>query len=95
MNTTLCVMLSQIVNAAKKSTKAKLISLGDKLYNLRDLSQATPTGWSEERVQGYFEWAGQVVKSGMLGVNAELEAKLEEVLKPRGVSLYSTQSKSE
>lgn len=79
----------QVVNAPKKSHKARLISQADKLYNLRDLMQSTPEGWSEARVQEYFEWAGRVVR-GMLGASPELEAGLEEVLKTRGVSLYTS-----
>ena len=50
----------QVLNAPKKSHKAKLISLGDKLYNLRDLTRTTPDGWTENRVQEYFEWSSQV-----------------------------------
>ena len=41
----------QIVNAPKKSPKAKLVKLADKLYNLRDLSRETPRGWSDERAE--------------------------------------------
>ena len=47
-------------NAPKKSHKARLVSLGDKLYNLRDLARITPEGWTESRVQEYFEWSAQV-----------------------------------
>ena len=50
----------QVLNAPKKNHKAKLISLGDKLYNLRDLTRTTPDGWTENRVQEYFEWSSQV-----------------------------------
>ena len=52
--------IPQVLNAPKKSYKAKLISLGDKLYNLRDLTHTTPEGWTENRVQEYFEWSSQV-----------------------------------
>jgi len=44
-------LLNQIVNAPKKSHKAKLVKIADKLYNLRDLEKETPIGWSEERAQ--------------------------------------------
>lgn len=77
----------QIVNAPKKSHKARLVSYADKLYNLRDLNETTPVGWSKERVQEYFEWSAKVIR-GMLGANKQLEAKLEHVLKTRGVSLH-------
>jgi guanosine-3',5'-bis(diphosphate) 3'-pyrophosphohydrolase len=50
----------QVVNAPHKSRKAKLIKLADKLYNLRDLSKTTPQGWTEQRVQEYYEWAAKV-----------------------------------
>ena len=32
----------QVVTAPKKSHRAKLVKLADKLYNLRDLLRATP-----------------------------------------------------
>ena len=44
-------LLNQIVNAPKKSHKAKLVKIADKLYNLRDLEKETPIRWSEERAQ--------------------------------------------
>ena len=72
----------------KKSPKARLVSYADKLYNLRDLQHSTPEGWEEERVQGYFEWSGKVIRN-MLGANDKLEAQLEKVLNSRGVTLYS------
>ena len=80
----------QVETAPKKSKEAKLVKLGDKLYNLRDLQRATPTEWSEERVQEYYEWAGEVV-SGLLGTNAKLEEELEKILSSRGVSLKTEQ----
>lgn len=45
----------QIENAPKKSHKAKLVILADKLHNLRDLQKATPTSWSQDRVKEYFK----------------------------------------
>lgn len=39
------------------------MKLADKLYNLRDLQRCTPEGWSEQRVQEYYEWAGQVINT--------------------------------
>ena len=81
-------MSVQIVNAPKKSHKARLVSYGDKLYNLRDLSETTPLGWSKERVSEYFEWSAKVIQ-GMRGANKALEDKLEEVLTAQGISLNS------
>ena len=77
----------QIENAHKKSPRARLVSYGDKLYNLRDLIRTVPDGWSEERVQEYFEWSGAVIRN-MRGANDKLEAALEQVLQTRGVTLY-------
>lgn len=54
---------SQVINAPRKSKQAKLIKLADKLYNLRDLSRATPQGWTESRVQEYYQWGAQVKDS--------------------------------
>ena len=76
----------QVETAPKKSKEAKLVKLADKLYNLRDLERQTPKGWSEDRVQEYFKWAGEVV-SGVLGTNDQLEGQLEKILSSRGVSL--------
>lgn len=45
----------QVQNASKKSYKAKLINLADKLYNLRDLQRTIPVAWSQERVKEYFK----------------------------------------
>lgn len=37
----------QIEHASKVSHEAKLVKLADKLYNLRDLQQTIPDGWTE------------------------------------------------
>ncbi|KAL5469403.1 hypothetical protein EMCRGX_G030655 [Ephydatia muelleri] len=75
----------QIEHAAHTSGKAKLVKLADKLDNLRDLTQATPVGWSEQRVQEYFEWSAKVTK-GLMGTNQAMEDAIEQVLNTRGVS---------
>ncbi|XP_071941359.1 guanosine-3',5'-bis(diphosphate) 3'-pyrophosphohydrolase MESH1-like [Antedon mediterranea] len=74
----------QIENASKKSRKAKLVKLADKLYNLRDLERCTPVGWTRERVDDYFVWAGRVV-DGLRGTNLQLEDELDKLLVKRGV----------
>ncbi len=50
----------QVVNAASKSAKAKLIALADKLHNARDVAKAPPVGWSQDRVDVYFAWSEKV-----------------------------------
>ena len=79
--------MNQIKNAPKKSPKAKLVKLADKLYNLRDLVTQVPEGWGEERVQEYFFWSAHVIK-GLLGSNEMLEKALAKVLQERKIDLY-------
>ncbi|XP_059534169.1 guanosine-3',5'-bis(diphosphate) 3'-pyrophosphohydrolase MESH1 isoform X1 [Myotis daubentonii] len=43
-------------------------------------------GWSEHRVQEYFEWAAQVVK-GLQGTSRPLEEALQQLFKERGLAL--------
>lgn len=76
----------QVVLAPKKSHRAKLVKLADKLYNLRDLHRCTPQGWTKERAQQYFVWSSYVVH-GLKGTNKNLEAKLDEILSTRGVKV--------
>jgi guanosine-3',5'-bis(diphosphate) 3'-pyrophosphohydrolase len=78
--------LHQIARAPFVSFEAKLVKLGDKLHNLRDLLRTTPEGWTEQRVLAYFHWAAQVVQ-GILGTNAALEEQIRQVLAVRGVIL--------
>jgi guanosine-3',5'-bis(diphosphate) 3'-pyrophosphohydrolase len=51
----------QIEHAAVASPEAKLIKLGDKIANLRDLAQFPPADWPVERKRDYFAWAKAVV----------------------------------
>ncbi|KAM5292909.1 guanosine-3',5'-bis(diphosphate) 3'-pyrophosphohydrolase MESH1 isoform 2-T2 [Ctenodactylus gundi] len=76
----------QVEQASHSSPGAKLVKLADKLYNLRDLNRCTPEGWSEHRVQEYFEWAAQVVK-GLQGTNQQLEDALQQIFTERGLRL--------
>ncbi|XP_041435982.1 guanosine-3',5'-bis(diphosphate) 3'-pyrophosphohydrolase MESH1-like isoform X3 [Xenopus laevis] len=76
----------QIAHAPHCSHKAKLVKLADKLYNLRDLKRCTPEGWSEERVQEYFQWASEVVR-GLRGTNSILEAKLDHLFIDQGIAV--------
>lgn len=69
----------QIENAPNISIEAKLVKLADKLYNLQDLLETTPIGWSEKRVEEYAEWSAQVI-SGLDGTNKAIENRLEQTL---------------
>ncbi|KAL3277131.1 hypothetical protein HHI36_012485 [Cryptolaemus montrouzieri] len=72
----------QIIHAPGCSREAKLVKLADKLYNLRDLERSTPMGWSDLRVQEYFEWSKKVVE-GLRGTNSALEAELDKLFAKR------------
>lgn len=74
----------QIEHAPGTSYEAKLVKLADKLYNLRDLERSTPSGWSEQRVEEYFEWSKKVV-DGLRGTNAALENNLDIIFKRRNI----------
>ncbi|EDW83097.1 uncharacterized protein Dwil_GK22495 [Drosophila willistoni] len=74
----------QIANAAKTSSRAKLIKLADKLDNLRDLQINTPRGWTEERRVQYFVWAKQVVDQ-LRATNSILEEELDKIFKEQGL----------
>eukprot|EP00842_Homolaphlyctis_polyrhiza_P003040 jgi/Hompol1/3737/HPOL_003332-RA len=70
----------QIENAPHKSDKAKLVKMADKIYNLRDLKRNPPSDWSKQRCTEYFSWA-QRVTDGCRGINAQLEAILDDLYK--------------
>ena len=68
----------QVTHAESMSTKAKLVKLADKLYNLRDLQRESPKGWSHAVREGYFVWAKACVDNAR-GTNAAIEAELDLV----------------
>ncbi|XP_033625051.1 guanosine-3',5'-bis(diphosphate) 3'-pyrophosphohydrolase MESH1-like [Asterias rubens] len=74
----------QIVHSPFICPKAKLVKLADKLYNLRDLEKSTPEGWTEERVQIYFEWSAKVI-NGIRGNNEVLEKELDKLFTKRDI----------
>jgi GTP diphosphokinase / guanosine-3',5'-bis(diphosphate) 3'-diphosphatase len=51
----------QIENAPHKSAAASLVTIADKISNLRDLAANQPSGWGVERRRNYFDWAKAVV----------------------------------
>ncbi len=62
----------QVERAQHKSHRAKLIKLGDKICNVRDVTHAPPADWPLERRREYLDWTEAVV-GGCRGVNAALE----------------------
>jgi len=67
----------QITNAQKKSREAKLIKLGDKISNIRAVTNSPAIGWAVERRTEYVDWAKQVV-SGLRGTSPWLEQQFDE-----------------
>jgi guanosine-3',5'-bis(diphosphate) 3'-pyrophosphohydrolase len=66
----------QIVNAPKKSVRAQMIKLADKISNLRAILSSPPADWSLERRREYFEWAKRVV-DGLSAPNTILKAEFD------------------
>jgi (p)ppGpp synthase/HD superfamily hydrolase len=73
----------QIVNAPKKSVRAQVIKLADKISNLRSILKSPPADWSVQRKREYFEWAKQVV-DGLTAPNQELKAEFERLYRRAG-----------
>ncbi len=69
----------QIEHAPHLSNGAKYIKLGDKISNIRDVSQNPPDGWSDERRLEYIAW-GENVIAGLRGVNTNLENYFDELI---------------
>ncbi|OOG58904.1 HD domain-containing protein [Polaromonas sp. C04] len=62
----------QIEAAPKKSPRAKIIKIADKVANLRSIAVSPPPDWSEDQKREYVWWSSQVV-AGCAGVNPWLE----------------------
>jgi guanosine-3',5'-bis(diphosphate) 3'-pyrophosphohydrolase len=75
---------AQIDHAAYISEKAKLVKLADKISNLRDVLDNSPTDWSLERRQEYFDWAYKVIDQ-IRGTHTGLEALFDEIYAQRPV----------
>lgn len=69
----------QVEHARQASHRAKLIKLGDKICNVRDINTAPPAGWSAERRREYLDWT-ELVVAGCRGANAGLEQRFDTVL---------------
>jgi guanosine-3',5'-bis(diphosphate) 3'-pyrophosphohydrolase len=69
----------QIERAPRASHRAKLIKLGDKICNVRDVTRHPPATWSLSRRLEYLDWTEQVVR-GVRGTNAALEKHYDEAL---------------
>jgi guanosine-3',5'-bis(diphosphate) 3'-pyrophosphohydrolase len=80
----------QIEHAQLSSAKAKLLKLGDKIANLRDVTATPPADWSLDRRREYLDWTARVIQ-GCRGINSGLERYYDEVL-AEGRSALENQS---
>ncbi len=69
----------QIEHAAHISKGAKIVKLGDKISNIRDVTENPPDGWDVKRRLEYIEW-GEKVVAGMRGTNEYLEKYFDELI---------------
>lgn len=68
----------QVQNAPKKSSRAQVIKLADKISNLRSILDSPPADWSVDRRRQYVEWANQVVR-GLSQPNRLLKAEFDTI----------------
>lgn len=69
----------QIIHAFNQSKGATFIKLSDKLHNLNTLMQDPPAGWSQERMDQYFQWA-QAVVDNLPDVNKPLKEEVHKTI---------------
>ena len=63
----------QVEQAPKKSRRAKILKLADKISNVTAIGLDPPADWSVERQRQYLQWGRDVV-AGLRGVSPELES---------------------
>jgi GTP diphosphokinase / guanosine-3',5'-bis(diphosphate) 3'-diphosphatase len=70
----------QVEHARKKSKRAQMIKIADKISNLRSILTSPPADWDYERKQQYFAWAKRVV-DGLTAPNPILKAEFEKAVR--------------
>jgi len=70
----------QVEHAPGLSHGAKLIKLGDRICNVRDVAASPPLGWSRPRRVDYLCWSRQVV-AGCRGASPALEREFDQTLR--------------
>jgi GTP diphosphokinase / guanosine-3',5'-bis(diphosphate) 3'-diphosphatase len=68
----------QVENAPRKSPRAQMVKIADKISNVRAILESPPAGWSEERRREYIAWARQVV-AALSAPNPVLKAEFESL----------------
>jgi (p)ppGpp synthase/HD superfamily hydrolase len=70
----------QVEHALHASSEIAALKMADKISNLRSLFTAPPTGWSQQRLFEYVEWAHRVV-SNLPHQNPTLLGQYESIRK--------------
>jgi (p)ppGpp synthase/HD superfamily hydrolase len=66
----------QVESAPKKSSRAKILKLADKISNVTAIGKDPPSDWPIERQREYVQWGRDVV-AGLRGASAQLEAQFD------------------
>jgi len=69
----------QVRHAPSLTYEARVVKLGDKLVNCRDILNSPPAGWSKRRMQEYIQWAFDVIAQ-IRGTNNYLEAAFDTLV---------------
>ena len=70
----------QVEHAPHLSSEAKQIKLGDKISNIKDVTENPPSNWDLDRRRKYIDW-GEAVAKGLRGTNSGLEQRFDEVVR--------------
>jgi (p)ppGpp synthase/HD superfamily hydrolase len=79
----------QVETASKKSPRAKVLKLADKVSNLRAVALSPASDWSVKRRLDYIQWSKRVL-DGLRGVNPMLEESCGEAAEAAERSLRPT-----
>ncbi len=66
----------QVEEAPRKSARAKILKLADKVSNVTAIGNDPPADWPVQRQSDYIQWGRNVV-AGLKGVSRELEGKFD------------------
>lgn len=69
----------QIIEAPNQSNGATIIRLADKLHNINTLIKDPSRGWSQDRLDGYFQWIHAVVDH-LPSVNDPLKESIHKTI---------------
>jgi GTP diphosphokinase / guanosine-3',5'-bis(diphosphate) 3'-diphosphatase len=67
----------QVEQAPKKSRRAKILKLADKISNVTDIGNDPPPDWPTDRQRQYVGWGRDVV-AGLRGASPELERQFDD-----------------